>query len=59
MRLRAPSPADLTEGRFDDAGWALWLGMVLPEVRVEIDINLKTSGYRFRLNGLEYPPLRD
>nr|AEQ20437.1 tetratricopeptide repeat domain lipoprotein [uncultured bacterium CSL12] len=33
------------------------LGVVLPEVRLEVDSNLKTTEFRFSLNGREYPPV--
>jgi type III secretion protein V len=33
------------------------LGIVLPEVKLEVDSNLKTTEFRFRINGREYPPI--
>lgn len=34
------------------------LGLILPKVKLEIDASLEVSGFRFRLNGLEGPPIR-
>jgi type III secretory pathway component EscV/tetratricopeptide (TPR) repeat protein len=34
------------------------LGIVLPEVKLEVDSNLETAALRFSLNGRQYPPIR-